>query len=80
MFLGLALTPTSMSTRNIPEFEVSMYYSNTVKVLDQLVYLGSAGNRVLSVGAITLAWLRPLTAQERGALPTDSECLYINQG
>ena len=39
--------PTSTSTRNIPGFEVSMNYSNTMKVLYQLIYLGSAGDRVL---------------------------------
>ena len=44
--------PTSTSTRDIPGFEVSMYYSNTMKVLYQLIYLGSAGNRVSS-SAIT---------------------------
>ena len=34
--------PTSTSTRDIPGFEVSMYYSNTMKALYQLIYLGSA--------------------------------------
>ena len=38
-------------------FEVSMYYSNTMKVLYQLVYLRSAGNRASSIRAITSAWL-----------------------
>ena len=41
--------PTSTSTCNIPGFKVSMYYSNTMKVLYQLIYLGSAGNRVSSI-------------------------------
>ena len=74
--------PTSMSTPNIPGFKVSMYYSNTMKVLYQLVYLRSAGNHASSTRAITSARLRPLTVQVSWGLPSDSECLqvHINQG
>jgi len=38
--------PTPTSTRDIPGFEVSVYYSNTMKALYQFIYLG--GNRVSS--------------------------------
>jgi len=41
--------PASMGTYYISEFEVFMDYSNTVEVLYQLVYLGSAGNHVSSM-------------------------------
>jgi hypothetical protein len=36
---------TVMSVYNIPQFEVSTYYSNTVKVSRLLQYLITAGNR-----------------------------------
>jgi hypothetical protein len=38
--------PASMGTYYIPGFEVFMDYSDTVEVLYQLVYVGSAGNHV----------------------------------
>jgi len=41
--------PASMGTYYTSGFEVSMDYSNTVEVLYQLVYLGSAGNHVSSM-------------------------------
>jgi len=41
--------PASMCTYYISGFEVFMDYSNTVEVLYQLVYVGSAGNHVSSM-------------------------------
>jgi hypothetical protein len=41
--------PTSMDTYYISGFEVCIDYSNSVEVLAQLVYFGSAGNHVSSM-------------------------------
>jgi hypothetical protein len=36
----------SLSTYYVPGFEVSMYYSNTMKIMHQLVYLDSGASHV----------------------------------
>jgi hypothetical protein len=41
--------PTSMGIYYISGFQVFMDYSNTVEVLYQLVYIGSAGNHLSSI-------------------------------
>ena len=43
---------TSQGPHYIPRFEVSVHYSDTMKVLSQLVYLGSAGNHLSAISSI----------------------------
>ena len=68
---------TSLGPHYILWYKVSMLYPNAMKVLNQLVYLGSVGNH-LSV--ITLIWCLLLTALRHLAHPMYWDCHHhINQ-